>query len=49
MSNGHRDVDMFRKNKLTEVVEAIVGCYEYYEKFGYSASKITSIVKLFCK
>ena len=41
-------MSLFRKYEMTKTVEAILGIYDYYIQFGYSASKISSIVKLHC-
>lgn len=49
INDQHIDADLFRKHKLGEIVNSILGCYEYYQKFEYSDSKITSIVKNYCQ
>lgn len=30
LSSEHKDIDLYRRCGLNEVVEAIMGCYEYY-------------------
>lgn len=47
-SYEHKDGDLMRKHGMCDLVEAIVGCYEYYLKFGFSTNKITSIVRSLC-
>ena len=33
INDQHIDADLFRKHKLGEIVDSILGCYEYYLKF----------------
>ena len=49
LSCTNSGIDLFRKHDIVKVVQAILECYEYYLKLGYSSGKVTSAVRLCCK